>query len=204
MQLLPGTAMTVARANGIPWNGADSLYDPDTNIAIGTAYMRQVLDRYAGQPYFAIAGYNAGPAPMLRWQSQRPGMDPDFWIETISYKETREYVARVLAFSTIYDWRLNGNAAPMRTPASLSEHSCSSGIASTLTRRGQRLSRRLDSTPRSVQPAINVASECDVSVATHASSVEGREKPSREKGSSGAAGESSRSRKGPRGASTTA
>ncbi|MFL6593397.1 MAG: transglycosylase SLT domain-containing protein, partial [Luteimonas sp.] len=113
MQLLPGTAMTVARANGIPWNGADSLYDPDTNIAIGTAYMRQVLDTYAGQPYFAIAGYNAGPAPMLRWQSQRPGMDPDFWIETISYKETREYVARVLAFSTIYDWRLNGSAVPL-------------------------------------------------------------------------------------------
>jgi len=113
MQLLPGTAMTVARANGIPWSGADSLYDPDTNIAIGTAYMRQVLDTYAGQPYFAIAGYNAGPAPMLRWQSQRPGMDPDFWIETISYKETREYVARVFAFSTIYDWRLNGSAVPL-------------------------------------------------------------------------------------------
>jgi soluble lytic murein transglycosylase len=40
-------------------------------------------------------------------------MDPDFWIETISYKETREYVARVLSFSTIYDWRLNGNALPL-------------------------------------------------------------------------------------------
>jgi soluble lytic murein transglycosylase len=40
-------------------------------------------------------------------------MDPDFWIETISYKETREYVARVLAFSVIYDWRLNGKAATL-------------------------------------------------------------------------------------------
>jgi len=40
-------------------------------------------------------------------------MDPDFWIETISYRETREYVARVLAFSTLYDWRLNGNAVPL-------------------------------------------------------------------------------------------
>jgi soluble lytic murein transglycosylase len=37
-------------------------------------------------------------------------MDPDFWIETISYKETRDYVARVFAFSVLYDWRLNGNA----------------------------------------------------------------------------------------------
>jgi soluble lytic murein transglycosylase len=113
MQLLPGTGMTVARQLGIPWAGADSLYDPDTNIVLGSAYLRQLLDKYGGQPYFAIAGYNAGPAPLLRWQSQRPGMDPDFWIETISYKETREYVARVLAFSTLYDWRLNGNALPL-------------------------------------------------------------------------------------------
>ena len=113
MQLLPGTGMTVARQRGIPWAGADSLYDPDTSIVLGSAYLRQLLDKYGGQPYFAIAGYNAGPAPLLRWQSQRPGMDPDFWIETISYKETREYVARVLAFSTLYDWRLNGNALPL-------------------------------------------------------------------------------------------
>ena len=113
MQVLPGTGMIVARQVGVPWGGAQSLYDPDTNIVLGSAYLRQLLDKYGGQPYFAIAGYNAGPAPLARWQSQRPGMDPDFWIETISYKETRDYVARVLAFSVIYDWRLNGDAAPV-------------------------------------------------------------------------------------------
>jgi soluble lytic murein transglycosylase len=113
MQVLPGTGMAVARQIGVPWGGAQSLYDPDSNIVLGSAYLRQLLDKYGGQPYFAIAGYNAGPAPLARWQSQRPGMDPDFWIETISYKETREYVARVLAFSTVYDWRLNGNALPL-------------------------------------------------------------------------------------------
>src|SRR3546814_8484205 len=69
-------------------------------------------DKY-GQTYFAIAAYNAGPSPVARWQSQRPGMDPDFWIETISYKETRDYVARVLAFSVIYDWRMDGDALPI-------------------------------------------------------------------------------------------
>ncbi len=110
MQVLPGTGAAVARRIGVPWRGAESLYDPDTNIILGTAYLRQMLDDYGGQPYFAIAGYNAGPAPLNRWKSQRPGMDPDFWIETISYKETRDYVARVLAFSVIYDWRLNGDA----------------------------------------------------------------------------------------------
>ncbi len=114
MQVLPGTGANVARIQGIAgYTGAASLYDADTNIAIGSAYLRQLMDKYGGQPYVTIAAYNAGPTPTARWQSQRPGFDPDFWIETISYKETREYVARVLAFSVIYDWRLNGDALPL-------------------------------------------------------------------------------------------
>jgi soluble lytic murein transglycosylase len=113
MQVVPATGAAEAKRLGLPWHGAETLYDPDINIAIGTAYLRKVLDRYGGKPYFAIAGYNAGPTPLQRWQSQRPGMDPDFWIETISYKETRDYVARVLAFSTIYDWRRDGKALPL-------------------------------------------------------------------------------------------
>ncbi len=112
MQVLPSTAAGVAQRNAIPYGGAESLYDPDTNIAIGSAYLRQMEDKY-GVTYVAIAAYNAGPAPVGRWQSQRPGMDPAFWIETISYKETRDYVARVLAFSVLYDWRLNGDAVPV-------------------------------------------------------------------------------------------
>ncbi len=113
MQVLPATGMAVAQRRGLAWTGADSLYDPTTNIVLGSAYLRQLLDQYGGQPYHAIAGYNAGPAPLARWRAQRPGMDPDFWIETISYKETREYVARVLAFSVLYDWRLQGDARRM-------------------------------------------------------------------------------------------
>jgi soluble lytic murein transglycosylase len=112
MQVVPATGVAVAKRIGQPWNGAATLYDPDANIAIGTAYLRQLYDRY-GPPYMVLAGYNAGPAPLSRWQSQRPGMDPDFWIETISYKETRDYVARVLAFSVLYDWRLEGTARPI-------------------------------------------------------------------------------------------
>ncbi|MGV8960791.1 MAG: transglycosylase SLT domain-containing protein [Stenotrophomonas sp.] len=114
MQVLPTTGASVARSIGLSgYGGAASLYDPDTNIAIGTAYLRQLMDKYGGLPYVTIAAYNAGPTPTARWQSQRPNYDPDFWIETISYKETREYVARILAFSVIYDWRLNGDALPI-------------------------------------------------------------------------------------------
>ena len=113
MQVVPSTGAEEARRLGLPWHGAETLYEPDINIAIGTAYLRKMLDRYGGEPYFAIAGYNAGQRPLLRCQEERPGMDPDFWIETISYGETRDYVARVLAFSTIYDWRLDGTAIPL-------------------------------------------------------------------------------------------
>ena len=110
MQVLPSTGAAVARRIGQPWGGGESLYDADTNIVLGTAYLRQMLDEYGGKPYFAIAGYNAGPTPLRRWQDDRSGMDADFWIETITYAETRDYVARVLAFSVIYDWRLDGDA----------------------------------------------------------------------------------------------
>ncbi len=110
MQLLPGTGALTAKRLGLPWAGGDSLYHPETNIRLGTAYLRQMLDRFSGLPYLAIAAYNAGPAPVQRWQLARGSLDPDFFIEAMPYKETREYVARVLAFSVVYDWRLNGDA----------------------------------------------------------------------------------------------
>jgi len=112
MQLLPSTAAAVARRLGQAYAGAEQLYDPVLNIALGSAYLREMEDKY-GRTYQAIAAYNAGPAPVARWLSQRPQHDPDLWIETITYKETRDYVARVLAFSVIYDWRLNGDALPV-------------------------------------------------------------------------------------------
>lgn len=112
MQVIPATGQAVARRLGEPWGGAESLYDAAVSIRLGTAYLREMKERY-GLPYVAIAAYNAGPAPTRRWMEQRPGMDPDLWIETISYRETREYVARVLAFSVIYDWRLHGAAVPV-------------------------------------------------------------------------------------------
>jgi soluble lytic murein transglycosylase len=113
MQLQPGTGALTAKRLGQAWLGGDSLYDPATNIRLGTATLRQLLDRFGGRPYLAIAAYNAGTAPVERWRLARAQLDPDFFIETIPYKETRDYVARVLAFSVVYDWRLNGNATPL-------------------------------------------------------------------------------------------
>ena len=113
MQIQPGTGAGVAAKLGVPWRGGDSLYEPVTSVQLGTAYLRQLLERYDGLTYLAIAGYNAGPSPVNRWRAARGSLEPDFFIESIPWKETREYVARVLAFSVVYDWRLDGVAAPL-------------------------------------------------------------------------------------------
>ena len=113
MQLLPSTGAKMARALGIAWQGADTLYQPLTSIALGSAYLRQMLDRFNGRTYLAIGAYNAGTAPVDRWIAQHAQLEPDFWIETVSYKETRDYIMRVLAFSVIYDWRFDGKAVPL-------------------------------------------------------------------------------------------
>ena len=108
MQLIPETGQRIARRNGIAYVDGNSLYDGATNIAIGSAYLRDGLDKAGGSLPVVIAGYNAGPNAAARWKSQRPLLDIDAWIEAIPYKETREYVPRVLGFSVMYDWRMHG------------------------------------------------------------------------------------------------
>ncbi|MET0934998.1 MAG: transglycosylase SLT domain-containing protein [Luteibacter sp.] len=113
MQLLPGTASLVARRNGLNWSGGESLYEPTTNIILGTRYLSQMAARYNGAPWLASAAYNAGPNKVDQWLGARGTLDPDLFVVSIPYKETREYVARVMAFAVIYDWRLTGNALPI-------------------------------------------------------------------------------------------
>ncbi|MDW2983025.1 transglycosylase SLT domain-containing protein [Rhodanobacter sp. KK11] len=116
MQLLPATAALVAKRNGLDWGGGDTLYDPATNIALGTRYLAQMAARFNGSPWLASAAYNAGPNKVDQWLAARGTLAPDLFIATIPYKETREYVARVMAFSVIYDWRLSGETVvPLAT-----------------------------------------------------------------------------------------
>jgi soluble lytic murein transglycosylase len=115
MQLVPATAARVAARNGIAWTGGDSLYDPAVNIALGTRYLAQMAARFNGAPWLASAAYNAGPSKVDQWLDARGTLPPDLFIASIPYKETREYVARVMAFSVIYDWRLGGGAVAMTT-----------------------------------------------------------------------------------------
>jgi soluble lytic murein transglycosylase len=66
--------------------------------------------RFGGAPWLASAAYNAGPNKVEQWLAQRGTLPPDVFVATIPYHETRDYVARVMAFAVIYDWRLSGKA----------------------------------------------------------------------------------------------
>lgn len=113
MQLLPSTAALVAKRNGISWGGGDTLFDPVTNIILGTRYLAQMAQRFSGSIWLASAAYNAGPGKVDQWLEARGALPPDLFVATIPYKETREYVARVMSFAVIYDWRQHGNAVTL-------------------------------------------------------------------------------------------
>ncbi len=115
MQLLPGTGALVAKRNGLDWGGGDTLYDPAINIALGTRYLAHLAERFNGSPWLASAAYNAGPNRVDQWLIARGTLAPDLFVAAIPFKETREYVARVMAFSVIYDWRLHGDVVPLAT-----------------------------------------------------------------------------------------
>ena len=115
MQLLPGTGALVAKRNGLAWGGGDTLYDPAINVALGTRYLAHLAERFNGSPWLASAAYNAGPNRVDQWLAARGTLTPDLFVATIPFRETREYVARVMAFSVIYDWRLHGTAVPLVT-----------------------------------------------------------------------------------------
>lgn len=108
MQLLPSVGKQVAKSLDLRYRGPEDLYDPEFNVRLGTHYLAQMAASYDGSPWLASAAYNAGEGAVNRWIGVRGTLDPDFFVETIPYRETREYVARVMAFSVIYDWRLNG------------------------------------------------------------------------------------------------
>lgn len=115
MQLMPATAKHVSRKESIPYAGVGDLNDPDTNIALGSAYLRSLLDRYQGNRIAAVAAYNAGPNRVDRWLSNSD-LPFDLFIEQIPFKETREYVLAVLSYRTILERQAQpGSQLPVLT-----------------------------------------------------------------------------------------
>jgi soluble lytic murein transglycosylase len=112
MQLLPHTARWVAQKIGYRGYSAKRVADVDTNITLGTRYLKFVLDG-TGHPVLASAAYNAGPNRARRWVAAR-AMEGAVFVETIPYGETREYVKRVLANTVHYALLLEGRSVPLK------------------------------------------------------------------------------------------
>jgi soluble lytic murein transglycosylase len=99
MQIMPKTARWVAQKMGLSNTLATN--DIETNIQLGTWYLKYVLDSLSGNPVLATAAYNAGPSRARSWQTTAP-MEAVVYAETIPFRETRDYVQKVMANAAYY------------------------------------------------------------------------------------------------------
>ncbi|MDR2689759.1 MAG: lytic transglycosylase domain-containing protein [Azoarcus sp.] len=112
MQIMPATGKWLARKIGLDYH-PDLLTNPDTNVHLGTHYMRIMLDELNNHPVLASAGYNAGPGRARRWRDTRP-LEGAIYAETIPFDETRDYVKKVMANTVIYAALLEGRPQSLK------------------------------------------------------------------------------------------
>jgi soluble lytic murein transglycosylase len=92
MQLLPAVGKSMARQEGMEHFQTFQLFDPATNIRLGTRYLRRTLDKFGGVTEYALAAYDAGDDRVREWQDAGPYQGIDEFVESIPFTETREYV----------------------------------------------------------------------------------------------------------------
>jgi soluble lytic murein transglycosylase len=100
MQIMPSTARWVAKKLGLKSYRNALIHQLDTNLRIGTYYMKSVLSQSENNPVLASAAYNAGPIRALQWRGDKP-LEGAIYAETIPYEETRDYVEKVMS-NTVY------------------------------------------------------------------------------------------------------
>jgi len=117
MQVMPATAKWTAKKIGLTDFKPQQITERDVNIAIGTGYLKLVLDDFAGSMPLAAAAYNAGPGRPRSWRggSGAPLLEAAIWAENIPFTETRDYVKKVLANTTIYAAMITGQTQSLKT-----------------------------------------------------------------------------------------
>ncbi len=101
MQVMPATAKWTAKKIGLNNFTPDQITDREVNVAIGTGYLKLVLDDFEGSMPMATAAYNAGPSRPRNWRNG-PVLEAAIWAENIPFQETRDYVKKVLSNTTNY------------------------------------------------------------------------------------------------------
>ena len=102
MQLLPSVGRKMALQMGMRDFRTFQLLDPETNIRLGTRYLRQMLDRFGDVPEYALAAYNAGDYRVTGWEAEGPYSGMDEFVESIPFSETRNYVQAILRNEEMY------------------------------------------------------------------------------------------------------
>lgn len=118
MQLLPSTAERWAPDAGLEPTDLD-LYQPDTNVALGTTYLKNLFAMFNGNAFKAVAAYNGGEHAVAGWAAKYPG-DDDQWVENIGYRETRDYVKKVVGGLREYRLLYPSGTPPLSLPAGTS------------------------------------------------------------------------------------
>jgi soluble lytic murein transglycosylase len=116
MQIMPPTARWTAKKIGLTSFKPNQINERDTNIVIGTAYLKLVLDNFDGSMPMAAAAYNAGPSRPRSWrgQSGAPLLDAAIWAENVPFSETRDYVKKVLSNTTNYAALISGQPQSLK------------------------------------------------------------------------------------------
>ena len=113
MQVMPRTAKWTAKKIGMKNYQPELLNQHDTNIAIGTGYLKMVLDDFQGSLPMATAAYNAGPSRPRKWRNG-PTLEGAIWTECIPFTETRDYVKKVLSNATMYSAIITGEPQSLK------------------------------------------------------------------------------------------
>ena len=119
MQIMPATAKDVAKEIDIPYESERLTSDWKYNATLGTAYLSQLIDKYEGSYVVAFAAYNAGPHRVVEWidlygDPRDPLTSVVDWIEHIPFRETRNYVMRVMESLHVYRARIAGKTPPLQ------------------------------------------------------------------------------------------
>ena len=106
MQVMPDTAKVVATQNKIAFNDKNQLFLSQKNINIGVAYLGHLSNRFSKNIILMAAAYNAGPRQVNYWLKNHSPKEADIWIETLPWRETRNYLKNVISFYAVYQYRM--------------------------------------------------------------------------------------------------
>jgi soluble lytic murein transglycosylase len=112
MQVMPPTGREQARRLRLGRSSVARLKNPDFNLQLGTDYLRRMLSARNGNVEETLAGYNAGGSRVKLWETWGPFKEPNEFVETIPFTQTRDYVQIILRNRDIYRWLYAGTPAP--------------------------------------------------------------------------------------------